>query len=115
MRMHTGMDPVFLCRKHLLGEHGELHKHRPSFVKHHKITKRIALGQIEPLSMKERHDLLVAEMLRRNYNHNSPYDMPDLSYLPANEREFRQDPHLVRAWLIENCTDCAERIQRIET
>ena len=32
--------PKFLCKKHLIGEHGEIHKFRPSFVKGHKIEGR---------------------------------------------------------------------------
>ncbi|MFW6247177.1 MAG: hypothetical protein ACOC22_03345 [bacterium] len=28
-----GINPELLCKKHLLGEHGEIHKHRYNFVK----------------------------------------------------------------------------------
>ena len=62
MRMWM-VNPKILCRKHLLGEHGEIHKHRHNFVKQHSITKRIELGQIEPSSMESRHDELVKEMI----------------------------------------------------
>ena len=48
MRM-WGIDAKLLCKKHLIGEHGEIHKHRHNFVKQHKITKRISpIVQIEP-------------------------------------------------------------------
>ena len=66
-----------LCRKHLMGEHGEIHKHKHVFVKGHSIEGR--KGQIEPLSMKKRHDTLAEEMIRRGFNHKSPYENPDLS------------------------------------
>jgi hypothetical protein len=69
--------PRLLCRRHLLGEHGELHKHRWAFVAVHSIAGRP--GQIEPARMGERHDALAAEMLRRGYRHESPYAQPDLS------------------------------------
>jgi hypothetical protein len=82
MRMWM-INPIMLCRKHLLGEHGEIHKFRHNFVKQHSIAGRMSpVIQIEPLKMKLRHDELVEEMLRRGYNHNSPYILPDLSYLP---------------------------------
>jgi hypothetical protein len=35
MRMWL-VDPALLCDKHLLGEHGELHKFQHCFVKGHK-------------------------------------------------------------------------------
>lgn len=76
MRMWM-VTPAILCQKHLLGEHGEIHKHRHNFVKGHSIEGR--KGQIDPVRMKVRHDALAAEMLRRGYNHNSPYEQPDLS------------------------------------
>ena len=71
--------PQLLCRKHLLGEHGEIHKHRHNFAKKHKMDGRI--GQVFPTQMQSRHDLLAYEMLRRGYNHNSPYTQPDVTYL----------------------------------
>lgn len=88
--MRTWMiDPNLLCRQHLLGEHNEIHKHRPSFVKRHSMKGRI--GQIEPLKMKERHDELAREMVSRGYKHNSPYEMPDLSYLTKDEIQSKVD------------------------
>lgn len=72
------VNPRTMCRQHLLGEHSEIHKHRHNFVKGHSIEGR--RGQIEPARMQERHDELVAEFLRRGYNHNSPYAQPDLSH-----------------------------------
>jgi len=101
------IDPELLCRKHLLGEHGELHKHRHNFVKQHSISGRIfPIVQIEPESMKARHDELVREMLRRGCNHNSPYEQPDLSYLPGDERYARVDLEESLMDLVERCGDC---------
>lgn len=58
MRMWM-IDPAFLCRKHLLGAHGEIHKHRHTFEKKYSIDGRITpIVQIEPGSMKEEHDRL---------------------------------------------------------
>jgi hypothetical protein len=101
-------DPRILCRKHLLGEHGEIHKFRPSFVKGHSIKGR--RGQIEPLAMEERHDQLVAEMLRRGYNHNSPYEQPDLSHY-SSEYMFKV-PRLPALFeLIRRCDECKKRFE----
>lgn len=103
MRMHM-TPPWLMCMNHKNGEHGELHKHRPSFVKQHSISGRVMPGdvQIEPLSMKARHD----ELAPYFPNHASPYEMPDLSYLPKHEREAKVDRAKAFRNLYENCPDC---------
>lgn len=65
-----------LCRKHLLGEHRELHglwniltKHGgKGGYSHHPETKRW-IGKLTALY--NRHELLVAEMTKRGFKHNS--------------------------------------------
>ena len=99
MRMWM-IDPKLLCRKHLLGEHGEIHKFRHCFEKKYKMAGR--MGQIEPVSMESRHDELAEEMKRRGYNHQSPYEQPDVSYLPemlVNSDDAHKD-------LISRCSEC---------
>jgi len=109
MRMWM-LAPAILCKKHLLGEHGEIHKHRHNVVKKHSITGRIyPVVQIEPSSMLTRHDDLAEEMLRRGYNHQSPYDMPDLTYLPTLARNATVDLDIALTDLLERCPDCKER------
>jgi len=76
------VNPEMLCNQHLLGEHGEIHKHRHNFEKRHNMSGRLSpVVQIEPSSMKSRHDELAKEMLKRGMNHKSPYEQPDVSYL----------------------------------
>jgi hypothetical protein len=102
MRMWM-VNPKYLCRQHLLGEHGEIHKHRHNFVKQHKMGGR--LGQIEPESMEFRHDELAIEMLKRGYNHKSPYIQPNVSYLPkmvVNKKDALSD-------LLARCKQCRIR------
>lgn len=71
------VEPEKLCRKHLLGEHRELHalwtilsENRKGY-RNHPETKRW-VGKLAALY--KRHDLLVEEMGKRKYNHNSPLD-----------------------------------------
>jgi len=109
MRMWM-VDPKILCKKHLLGEHGEIHKHRHNFEKKHSMNKRIEFGQIEPSSMKIRHDVLAEEMLRRKYNHQSPYEQPDISYLPESQQTFKVDIDYSLKDLISRCPDCLSRL-----
>lgn len=103
--------PKYLCRFHLLGEHGEIHKHRHCFVKKYKIDGRMEpIVQIEPVSMSLRHDELVREMIDRGYNHKSPYVLPDLSYLPSKYLEARVDIEVSYAQL-SGCIFCMDRIE----
>ncbi len=109
MRMWM-IDPKLLCQKHLFGEHYEIHLHKHNFVKHHSISGRISpIVLIEPQNMKIRHDELVEEMLRRGYNHNSPYELPDLSYLPDNQRCAKADAGYNIADLFDRCSECYQR------
>ena len=111
MRMWM-IDPKLLCNQHLLGEHGEIHKHRHNFVKRHSITKRISpVVQIEPIAMQKRHDILVNEMILRKMNHNSPYEQPDLSYLPIIEQFAVVDIKNSINDLIQRCPECANKIK----
>ena len=108
MRMWM-IDPKLLCRAHLLGEHGEIHKFRHNFVKGHRIDGR--KGQILPLKMQERHDELVVEMLRRGYNHKSPYVQPDLSSY-GNLTGWEVDVIRSVNDLCSRCSECRKRIQK---
>jgi len=106
------IDPILLCRKHLLGEHGEIHKHRHNFVKKHRIDKRISpVVQIEPGSMEKRHDDLAKEMINRGYNHKSPYQQPDISHLPFEQQTSTVNLDISYGDLIERCPDCARNIK----
>ena len=103
MRMWM-IDPRRMCRKHLLGEHGEIHKHRHNFVKGHRIGGR--KGQIEPVSMQKRHNELASEMLRRGYRHESPYKQPDLSGYDLTG--FVVDKEASGRELISRCSECSK-------
>ena len=71
------LPPHLLCRKHLLGEHRELHalwtiltENRLGY-RNHPETKRW-VGKLKALY--RRHQALVAEMEERGYRHRSPLD-----------------------------------------
>ena len=99
-----------LCSKHLLGEHGEHHKHLWCWVKRYKIDKRISGNAIEPKSYKNRHDLLAKEMDKRGYKHNSPLEQPDFSYLPEKQRSFVVDVEASIKELVRRCPNCRGRM-----
>ena len=71
------VEPKILCRKHLLGEHRELHalwtiisQNKKGYSKHPETLRWY--GKLKALYL--RHEALVLEMKKRGYNHNSPLD-----------------------------------------
>lgn len=105
MRMWL-IEPKLMCKKHLLGEHGELHKFLHNWIKQHSITGRIAGNAMEPLSYKARHDALADEMLARGMNHKSPLEQPDFSYLPVEQREYKVNVRANELLIMERCKEC---------
>jgi len=105
MRMWM-VNPQLMCNKHLLGEHGELHKFLHNWVKHHKIDGRISGNAMEPLAYKSRHDILSGEMLQRGMNHRSPLEQPDFSYLPVEQQNYRVDKEQSLLLLHTRCEAC---------
>ncbi len=66
--------PEILCRKHLLGEHRELHalwtvitQEKTGYSRHPETLRWV--GKLK--SLYNRHDALVSEMKSRGYKHNS--------------------------------------------
>lgn len=112
MRMWM-IPPPMLCNQHLLGEHGEIHKHRHNFEKRHRMGGRVVPKVlIEPANMEARHDELADEMTSRGMNHQSPYTQPDISYLPMLVREAKVSLDRSMHDLTERCPKCAARIAR---
>lgn len=75
MRIWDKIHPTQLCRKHLLGEHLELHciwsiitKGTKGYSSHPEVKRWV--GKLPAL--KERHTLLVDEMTKRGWNHKTP-------------------------------------------
>ena len=71
------ISPSKLCRNHLLGEHRELHamwsvitENKKGYSLHPETIRW--KGKLSALY--NRHDLLVSEMKKRGYNHQSPLD-----------------------------------------
>ena len=70
MRMWM-VDPKKLCRKHLLGEHLELHMIVGSIKRGKSLTGFLNGGLVDITSIMARHSALVKEMKVRGYNHKS--------------------------------------------
>lgn len=101
MRMWM-VDPKLMCRKHLLGEHVELHMFIGTLVRGVSIRGYVEKNLFEPSSLDARHEELVQEMQARGYKHSSP-----LPPAPGPvDLEARIDRKAAAADLFDRCPDC---------
>lgn len=70
MRMWN-INPEIMCRKHLLGEHVEMHMFAGTIKMGKNIQGYLDNQLVETQNIKKRHELLVKEMKKRGYNHKS--------------------------------------------
>ena len=103
MRMWM-IDPTLMCRKHLLGEHVEVHMLAGTIIKGNSLAGFFAKRLLAPQHMHSRHKALSDEMVKRGYNHNSP--------MPAVVTRLRGivHPEESKAELLKRCPDCSARI-----
>ncbi len=99
MRMWM-VSPRRMCRKHLLGEHVEIHMAVATLRLGRSVDGFLEKGLLELDKLRSRHDDLVAEMLRRGYRHNSP-----LGHVPRR-KGGKVDRRANRLELIRRCPDC---------
>lgn len=107
-----------LCNKHLLGVHGEHHKHAPGFCKGRSIQGYLDNHCIAPATYKQRHDEAETEINRRKKLGeiggkpiNSPLrETPTFEHLSKTDFCFVPDLAYNIAVLAARCDDCAERL-----
>lgn len=66
------IQPKYLCKNHLLGEHVEHHMFIGCLKRNKSIKGYISRGLVEVHNLIKRHDELAQEMENRGYKHNSP-------------------------------------------
>lgn len=106
MRMWN-VSPPLMCRKHLLGEHVEMHMFLGSLRLDKRLDGYIRTGLVEVHNIKRRHDELVQEMISRGYCHKSPMeDSPLLATAGFVDRKRSLEDLQFR------CTECRRRTQQ---
>lgn len=106
MRMWN-VQPSVMCRKHLLGEHVEMHMFAGCINKGKNISGYIDKGLVEISKINGRHEELALEMKRRCYKHSSP--CPKIDVIKAVEGMV--DISKSRAELARRCPEC-KRLQK---
>jgi hypothetical protein len=102
------INPKFLCRKHLLGEHVEHHMFIGALKKGKNLKGYIEKGLVEINTLKERHEEIVEELKNRGYNHNSPLEIdPNLLYEAGKINKKSNFKELLR-----RCPECRSRFKQ---
>lgn len=103
--------PHLLCRKHLLGEHNELHMLAGSILRGKNLEGFVRHGLLQVQSLEERHVELAQEMQTRGYRHASPLPAYKnfLKNYPQHILQARVDTCLSLQELARRCPACAQR------
>lgn len=104
MRMWN-VPPQYMCRKHLLGEHLEIHMFVSSIRLGKKMQGYIKNNLLETHNLKKRHDEIVNEMIKRKYNHKTPLDDPGFI------SEGNINVAVSSMILFSRCKDCRKRME----
>ncbi len=104
MRMWM-LPPEMMCRKHLLGEHVEMHMLVGTIRKGISTQGYIDNGLVELDRIQERHDALVKEMESRGYNHKSP--LPEIPQIEGDFGTVDREESLRE--ICRRCDDCRLR------
>jgi ribosomal protein L44E len=98
------VNPRLMCRKHLLGEHVELHMFVGCLLRKKTLTGFFQKGLLEVHSIRSRHQSLVKEIRRRGMQHNSPLQkFRSYKMGKINRKQSKQE-------LASRCRDCCELI-----
>lgn len=110
MRMWL-VNPKIMCRKHLLGEHVEMHMFLGALKKNKKIDGYLDKNLFEPTALWWRHHHLALEMTERGYNHNSEmYGVFDaILALPEKKINKKINREAALRDLVDRCPECRSR------
>jgi hypothetical protein len=108
MRMWM-VEPRKMCRKHLMGEHVEIHMLIGSMRRGYSIQGYIDNNLLEISSISKRHNDLVTEMTKRGYNHKSDLDEIEVKELVKKYKQYESIKiDRVKSYndLIGRCKEC---------
>ena len=104
MRM-WGVKPNILCRKHLLGEHLEIHMFVGTILADKSIKGYLKNKLLDTRKLKKRHKELVREMKWRGYKHKS--SLPKFFIEKIGAIDIKEN----KVELFKRCKDCRKNIK----
>lgn len=107
MRMWM-LPPEFMCMKHIVGEHGEIHKYLPHLLRGVSIDGRMEpVVQIQINALKSRHDELAKWM-----NHNSPLEFDEQIIRNIYPQWYDKKVNKIISVidLVYRCRDCGKKL-----
>ena len=98
--------PRGMCRKHLLGEHAEIHMIVGSLIKKKQLDGFVDNNCLEMKAIGPRHNSLSQEMIKRGYNHKS--SLPEWIRFEVSEKVLNSKVDKVAALkdLHKRCSAC---------
>lgn len=112
MRMWN-IPPQYLCRKHLLGEHVEMHMFLGTLKHSTSISGYISNNLVDTSLILSRHDELAAELTRRGYTHSSPFTSSDIQFLSTIPSQGSVNPSANILVLSSRCPECRTNLQHL--
>lgn len=101
------VNPKAMCRRHLLGEHVEMHMFVGALNKGTRIDRYVAENMVEFEQIRSRHDQLAREMEARGYNHESPLpNIMSAGQVSPEQRQVKIDRAASAAELARRCPEC---------
>lgn len=102
--------PEIMCRRHLLGEHVEIHMFVGAIRKGISMEGFLKAGVLQYDLLETRHDLIVTEMINRGYNHKTPWVPVNL---PRSENTIQTELESLTE-LLRRCPDCRARFENLQ-
>ena len=102
MRMWN-VNPEMMCRKHLLGEHFEMHMFVGTLLKNKSLDGYIKKGLVEVHNIEKRHRELAEEMVKRGFHHHSPIR----EFTSVTKGKVDSEKNIIE--LRERCKECRKR------
>ena len=111
MRMWM-VDVRLLCRKHLMGEHVENHMFVTTIEQNKSVQGYMDKNLLEVSALEDRHRELAEEIVRRGYNHKSPWkgnwDKIKKHFQWERIKDMKVDREAAAGELFRRCEACRD-------
>lgn len=107
------VNPVYMCDRHLLGEHVEIHMLVSSIGMGRNIGGFLERKLVDPSSALRRHEEIVGEMLKRGFRHTSPLRGVERIQHLLVSNPLDAEANLTE--LLSRCQRCRQRYREVRS